>query len=82
MSAELREYCILTDGESPLKIHETRLTEGRGRPGDLLEVKGRLIVETGQGGLELVFVQPPGKWKMSAYEFLKGHALEIDQKLS
>jgi methionyl-tRNA formyltransferase len=75
-------YCILPGGEAPLKIHETQLTEGRGCPGDLLEIKDRLIVAAGEGALELVIVQPPGKRKMPAHEFLKGHALELGQTLS
>lgn len=73
-------FCTLPDGEHPLKVHETRLIEEvGGGPGQLMKVEDRLVVATGQGRLELLTVQPPGKRKMSAGDFLAGHKLAMGE---
>lgn len=75
-------FCMFPDDHAPLKVHETRPIEGlTGRPGEILEAKDRLVVATGKGGLELRTVQPPGKRKMSAEDFLKGHPLTVGSLL-
>ncbi|MFQ5648459.1 MAG: methionyl-tRNA formyltransferase [bacterium] len=64
-----------------IKLYRTSLEEnhGGGRPGQIIEVeprKGSLVVATGSGNLRLETVQPEGKRKMTAREFLLGHKLE------
>src|SRR5690606_38339971 len=48
------------------------------RPGGLLAADGRLYVRTGEGWLELIEVQPAGKKKMPASEWLRGTRLPPD----
>jgi methionyl-tRNA formyltransferase len=40
-----------------------------------------LIVGTGQDSLSLGHVQLEGKWHMSAYDFVRGHARLLARKL-
>jgi methionyl-tRNA formyltransferase len=59
-----------------IKIHKTRLAGAHKRsdpPGSLVADKSKLLVQTGDGLLELVVVQPESRNKMSADEFLKGY---------
>jgi methionyl-tRNA formyltransferase len=43
--------------------------------GELAELDGRLVLGTGDGGLALTRVQPPGKKAMAAADYLRGHAI-------
>lgn len=67
-------FCLLSDGETRLKIHKSRVVAGReGPPGTVQESGHTLIVACGQDALELLEVQPPGKKPMPAEAFLQGH---------
>lgn len=59
-----------------IKVHKTRLAGAHKRsdpPGSLVQDKGKLLVQTGDGLLELLTVQPESRNKMTAEEFLKGY---------
>jgi methionyl-tRNA formyltransferase len=57
-----------------LIVHETRVVEGSGAPGMVLEGEGdRLVVAAGDGAVQLLRVQLEGKKALSAEEFLRGH---------
>jgi len=45
-----------------------------GQPGEILRSDKDLIIATGERALSLVEVQLEGKRRMSAAEFLRGHA--------
>lgn len=69
-----------------LAVHRLLPTEvGRGRrgePGELLVEQGTMFAACGEGTwLELVEVQPEGKRRMSAGEFLRGHSLSSGARL-
>ena len=58
-------------GGEPFKIWATRALPGDA--GDGLSVTdGRLVVGTGEGSLEIVELQPPGRGRMDAASFLRG----------
>ena len=60
-----------------LKVHRAELAFGHGAPGEVLQVGPRgLEVGCAEGSLLLLEVQPEGKRRMSAGEFLAGHKLE------
>ncbi|RJQ47910.1 MAG: methionyl-tRNA formyltransferase [Gaiellales bacterium] len=60
-----------------LKVWKAAVVEGGDGPGTL-EVEGeRLLVNCGTGRLELIEVQPEGKRRMSAAEYLRGHRDEL-----
>jgi methionyl-tRNA formyltransferase len=69
-----------------LAVHRMLPTEVRGTmsrpPGELLVEQGTMFAACGDGTwLELVEVQPEGKRKMTAGEFLRGHALTTGARL-
>jgi len=69
-----------------LAVHRMLPTEVRGTrtrpPGELLVEQGTMFVACGDGSwLELVEVQPEGKRRMTAGEFLRGHNLQSGARL-
>ena len=50
-------------------------------PGSLGSDAGRMFVRTGAGLAEIVEIQPAGKKRMSAADFLRGHPLAADARL-
>ena len=73
-------------GGKKLAVHRMLPTEVRGartrQPGELLAEQGTLFAACGDGTwLELVEVQPEGKRRMTAGEFLRGHAVESGTRL-
>ena len=56
-----------------LKIHRARTAEGRGVPGQVLATEAGITVATADGALQLVEVQPEGKPRMTAADFVRGY---------
>ncbi len=63
-----------------LKVHRSRVVEGAGEPGIVLDGK-RLIVGCGEGAVELVEIQPEGSRRMPAADYLRGHPVETGTRL-
>ena len=61
------------DGER-LKIHLAEPAEGDGEPGEILD--DAALIACGDGALRLKTVQPAGKPKMSAEDFLRGTTIK------
>ena len=59
-----------------LKVHESRLLELSGRPGEVLAAPGKLAIACGEGALELVSVQPEGKGRMPGAAFMNGYRIK------
>ena len=57
-----------------LKVFSASVVDLNGQPGEVLRSDKDLIVATGKGALSLAEVQLEGKRRMSAAEFLRGHA--------
>ena len=62
--------------KGPLKLKTVRLAEGSGSPGQILSTTP-LIVACGEGALELVEVQAPGKRAVSGADFGNGARLVV-----
>lgn len=61
-----------------LKIHETRLCEGSGEPGQILGLsKTGLRIACGQGAVEIRSLQAQGGRRMDAADYFRGHPLQI-----
>ena len=58
-----------TWGGRRLKLLRSRTAEGAGRPGEHL---GGLAVACGQGAVQVTEVQPEGRARLGAPEFLRG----------
>jgi methionyl-tRNA formyltransferase len=67
--------------KGPLKLKEVRLAEGVGEPGTVLSV-APLVVACGQGALELVRVQAPGRKPVDGAAFANGARLSIGSPLA
>lgn len=67
--------CFCTAGGKMLKIHESRMAEGRGKAGELLS-SDPVTVACGEGALQLITVQPEGKPRMAAADWLRGARLQ------
>ncbi len=64
------------------KIFSTRVEEGQGEPGVVLETgKAGLLVACGQGALRILELQPDGKKRMKAADYLLGHPVEAGRVL-
>ncbi|MGN0537290.1 MAG: methionyl-tRNA formyltransferase [Acutalibacteraceae bacterium] len=59
-----------------LKIQRTRLAKGEGQPGTILSLNP-FIVACGSGAIEIMELQPEGKKKMTAQDYLNGHKPDI-----
>ncbi|PYL06571.1 MAG: methionyl-tRNA formyltransferase [Verrucomicrobia bacterium] len=60
-----------------LKIFSARVADLSGKPGEILRSENELIIAAGKGALSLGEVQLEGKRRMSAAEFLRGHASRL-----
>lgn len=58
-----------------LKLLRSSVTDGSGRPGELLDAK-KLMIACGDGALLITEVQPEGGKRMNAEDFLRGKRLE------
>jgi len=56
-----------------LKIFRTTIVDRSGNPGEILAIENELVVAAGKDALSLDEVQPEGKRRMTAAEFLRGH---------
>jgi methionyl-tRNA formyltransferase len=71
-----------TAAPARLIVLKTALADGNGSPGQVLESDlGRLIVAAGEGAVELVQVQVPGKKPVSARDFLHGYRLSPGDRI-
>ena len=60
------------------KVHETRLVEGKGKPGEILGLtKTGLVIACGEGAVEIRSLQAEGGKRMAAPDYFRGHPLEM-----
>ncbi|WP_404409079.1 methionyl-tRNA formyltransferase [Jeotgalibacillus malaysiensis] len=73
-------YTIFRD--KPLKIQQVKLTEGSGTPGEVIQVsdEGIVFATADDDAVLVTELQPSGKKKMSASDFLRGSAIQIGEK--
>jgi len=66
-----------------LKLFSAGPADGRGEPGEVLAAEGRLVIAAGGGGaVEVEEVQPAGKERMPAGEWLRGARLAAGRRLT
>jgi methionyl-tRNA formyltransferase len=68
---------ISINGARNLKIFSATIVDLQGKPGEILRSEKELIIAAGRGSLSLSEVQLEGKRRMSAAEFLRGHAASL-----
>ena len=58
------------------KVHETRVVEGAGQPGEILGLtKTGLVIACGEGAVEIRSLQAEGGKRMAAPDYFRGHPL-------
>ena len=62
-------------GGVELKLFGARVTDGRGAPGEVLTASGQLLVAAGTGAVDVQEVQPAGKPRMAAADWLRGRGV-------
>ena len=67
-------------GPHRFKVWRAAVVPGSGPPGTVLAAHGTLDVASGDGALRLLEVQPEGKRRMNAAEFLSGHRLREGER--
>ena len=67
----------LAIGGQPFKVWAARALPGEAAA-PLAAEGGRLVAATGEGSLELLRLQPPGKGRMDAASFLRGWRGPLD----
>jgi len=68
-------------GRERVKILLSRRIDGAGRPGEILDTDNRLVVACGEGAVELMMLQRPGRSPQSGAEFLRGFPLKPEVRL-
>ena len=58
-----------------VKLYSARTTDGGGTPGEVLATDGRLLIAAGSGAVDVFEVQPAGKARMTADDWLRGARL-------
>jgi methionyl-tRNA formyltransferase len=58
-----------------VKLFGARVVDDRGAPGEVRTTDDRLRIVTGQGAVEVEEVQPAGKARMAAAEWLRGRGV-------
>ena len=59
------------------KVHATRIVEGSGQPGEILDLtKTGLKIACGEGAVEVISLQAEGGKRMAAPDYFRGHPLD------
>ncbi|MGI6151813.1 MAG: methionyl-tRNA formyltransferase [Christensenellales bacterium] len=64
---------------TPIKFWGSRVTEGSGKPGEILVADGKngLVVAAGEGAVRIGEIQAPGGKRMEACAYLRGKTLPV-----
>jgi methionyl-tRNA formyltransferase len=71
------------DDTTRIKFHRARHVDAHGEPGEVLEADasdGRLVIACGEGAIECVEVQAPGRKAMDARDFLNGYEIDAGDR--
>jgi methionyl-tRNA formyltransferase len=65
-----------------VKLFRADVAEGRGEPGTVLTADSRLLVATGHGAIDVEEVQPAGKERMSAADWVRGRGAAAGRRFT
>lgn len=69
-------------GSLELKCFRPRVVEGRGPPGTVIAAGSELMVAAGSQAVAIGEVQPAGRTRIRASDWLRGHPLEAEARLA
>jgi len=64
-----------------VKLFGASPTDGKGVPGEVLRAERDLVVATGTGALSIADVQPAGKPRMGALDWIRGRGVRAGQRM-
>jgi len=67
-------------GGREVKLFEGRAIPGGGSPGEVVQADSRLLIAAGSGVVEVEEVQPAGKGRMPAADWIRGRGTAIGQR--
>ncbi|MBU1100853.1 MAG: methionyl-tRNA formyltransferase [Bacteroidetes bacterium] len=70
-------YCIIN--EKHFKIYKSNISEMQLAPGEVMQTKNEIFIGCGQGSLQVLEIQPEGRKRMTAADFLRGYTLTDDK---
>jgi methionyl-tRNA formyltransferase len=71
-----------TTPKGDAKIFGPKVMDGiKGKPGEVLKTTGELVIACGLDGLRISEVQPSGKSRMSAHDWVRGRAVAVGEVL-
>lgn len=79
LAPHIGAFTMLRDGHR-LKVWRAVVAEGSGNPGQVIIKDERLLVACGTGTLELLEVQPEGKRRIAATDFLRGYRRLVEKR--
>lgn len=69
-------------GAVEVKLFGAQPVSADGSPGHVLRANGQLLIAAGAGGVAVEEVQPAGKPRMPAADWLRGRGIEVGQRFS
>jgi methionyl-tRNA formyltransferase len=69
-------------GAEEIKLFGGRVVEGRGAPGEVLSADGGLVIAAVRDAVAIAEVQPAGKDRMPASDWVRGRRLEAGQRFA
>lgn len=71
-----------TTAKGEIKVFGPRVLDGmRGKPGEVMKMKGELIIACGLDALRITEVQPTGKKRMAAHDWARGRGAKVGDRL-
>jgi len=67
--------------DTRLKVYRTRRADGEGAPGEVIAADKQLRVACGEGAVEVLQIQQPGRRRLDATDFLNGYDLSVGERL-
>lgn len=65
-----------------IKLFEATAAEGSGHPGEVLQADSRLLIAGGDRALVVQEVQPAGKERMTAVDWIRGRGVRVGQRFA
>ncbi|RME25620.1 MAG: methionyl-tRNA formyltransferase, partial [Deltaproteobacteria bacterium] len=62
------------------KLWRSRRVEGSGAPGEVIDTDNRLVIACGEGAVELLEAQLPGKRRQAGRDLVNGARIEVGER--
>lgn len=63
------------DSDVMIKVLRSRVIEGTGQPGEVIDADKSLVIACGEGAIEILQIQQQGRRRLEAADFLRGYPI-------